>query len=76
MNHGMKNMDGMQNMAGMQNMSGNLMQSYNMSSTNWNNANGVLQRTQTVVTDSVPWLSMGIGIALGMIGTHYIVKSF
>ena len=54
MNHGMKNMDGMQNMAGMQNMSGNLMQSYNMSSTNWNNANGVLQRTQTVVTDSVP----------------------
>ena len=55
-----------------------MMKSYNTSSTEWNNANAkeYLQRAQGVATESVPWFSLGIGIALGMVATHYLVKSF
>jgi hypothetical protein len=55
-----------------------MMKYYNTSNTNWNNASGkeYLQRVEGYATESVPWLSMGIGLALGMVATHYIVKSF
>lgn len=55
-----------------------MMRQYNTSSTSWDNASGkeYLQRVQGAATDSVPWLSLGVGIALGMVATHYIVKAF
>ena len=54
------------------------MKSYNTSSTDWNNASAkeYLERAKGTATESVPWLSLGIGIALGMIATHYVAKSF
>ena len=55
-----------------------MLKNYNTSNTNWNNASGkeYLQQARGYATQSVPWLSLGIGVALGMVATHYIVKSF
>ena len=55
-----------------------MLKNYNTSNTNWNNASGkeYLQQAKGYATQSVPWLSLGIGVALGMVATHYIVKSF
>jgi len=54
------------------------MRQYNTSSTNWNSASGkeYVQKAKGYAEDSVPWLSLGVGIALGMVATHYIVKAF